>query len=158
MEDGIVTKTFLERCPIDGEVNSWVSENVLPKMKNIKINSHSYTDMLKSFSEFYLENKEYAYIIVHVGFPVETRVLQDMHKFGYILDWDAPFPLTDISTLPEIGTSVDEYNKENGLEVSCNSDSHNPLYDATAAAVAYEHWKGKYIERIAKERWDSIKF
>lgn len=158
MEDGIVAKTFLGRCPIDGEINPWVAKNVLPKMKNIKTNSRSYMDMLKSFSEFYLENKEDAHVIVHVGFPVETKILHGMQRFGFIRDWDAPFPLVDISAIPEIGTSVDNYNKERNLEVLCSSGCHNPLYDATAAAVAYEHWKGKYIDRIAKERWDSIKF
>ena len=55
-------------------------------------------------------------------------------------DWDAPFPLIDISAYKEIGISVDTYNKKNGLEIPFKGSAHNPLYDSWAALVAYEHY------------------
>lgn len=30
-EDGVEVKTFYARCPIEGKVDTWVEENVLPQ-------------------------------------------------------------------------------------------------------------------------------
>ena len=35
-ENGAETARFVGRCPIEGEVNSWVKTNVLPKMEGIQ--------------------------------------------------------------------------------------------------------------------------
>lgn len=145
--DGTV-KEFLGRCPIDvtqHKVNEWVRQNVLPQMKNIPYNYPDYPSLLKAFMTFYMTEKQDATILVHMGLPVEARLFIDAHNMGIIGDWDAPFPLIDISALPEIGTSVDTYNRENGIEVpSCEGGTHNPLYDSYAALLAYEHWLNNY--------------
>lgn len=138
-EDGKI-KEFKSRCPIEGEINEWVENNVLPQLEDMPITRNSYKEMLEAFSKFYLENKDNCTIIVHVGFPVEARVFADMHEFGLIGDWDAPFPLTDISAIPAIGLSVDEYNMRHGIEVPFKGSTHHPLYDAWAALVAYEDY------------------
>lgn len=143
-ENGEETRTFLARCPINGRVDKWVSENVLPQLEDVKITHVSYGHMLHEFSRFYLQNKTEAEIIVHMGLPVETRLFLDAHACGYIGDWDAPYPLIDISAFPEIGTSVDRYNQRNGICVPLeNGGTHNPLYDARAAALAYMHLNRK---------------
>jgi hypothetical protein len=54
------------RCPISEEVNPWVAENVLPQMKGIRETYKSYEELLSAFSEFYLENKDQADVIVHM--------------------------------------------------------------------------------------------
>ena len=138
--DGQV-EMFLARCPIEGEVNEWVKNNVLPQLKDVPVTHNSYRDMLESFASFYMKHKEGSDIIVHVGFPVEARVLLDMHRFGFIGDWDAPFPLIDISTFPEIGVSVDAYVEKNdlSLEMVEGMSTHNPLYDAAVTLLAYNH-------------------
>lgn len=143
-ENGKEIKTFLARCPINGRVDKWVSENVLPQLENIKITHVSYGHMLHEFSKFYLDNKVNSETIVHMGVPVEARLFLDAHACGYIGDWDAPYPLIDISAFPEIGISVDSYNQMKKINVPLESGgTHNPLYDARATALAYMHLKAK---------------
>lgn len=135
---------FLGRCPIIEPINTWVSENVLPKIEYIKTNHYNYYSLLQAFSRFYLNNKHDADIIVHMGCPVETKIVSDMYKFGFIGDWDAPYPLIDISgNLLQAcynPTSVDTYNKQNNIIVP--GDPHNPIYDALAALECYKHLRG----------------
>jgi hypothetical protein len=136
-EKGLIE--FVGRCPIEGEVNSLVAENVLPEMEDIATNYLSYKEMLEDFMAFYKRHKEGADIIVHMGLPVESKLFIDAHEMGIIGDWDAPYPLIDICAFPEIGTSVDTYNKENKVEIPYVGSTHNPLYDSYAALSAYEN-------------------
>lgn len=141
-ESGKEIARFIGRCPIEGDVNPWVAENVLPEMTDIPESHGSYDELLADFAKFYLENKTDADIIVHMGVPVEATLLKDAHSRGYIGDWDGPFPLIDLAgCLQQAGenpTSCDEYVTKYGLEVS-EGNSHNPLYDSEVAAVVYRH-------------------
>lgn len=137
-EDG-TTKEFLGRCPIQEPINEWVEKNVLPEMEDIEENFSSYEELLNGFMGFYLNNKEGADIIVHMGLPVEARLFIDAHNMGILGDWDAPYPLIDICTFPEIGTSVDSYNRRNEIVVPFKGSTHNPLFDSYAALAAYNH-------------------
>lgn len=145
--DGTV-KEFLGRCPIDvtqHKVNDWVLKNVLPQMENIPYNYPDYSSLLKAFMTFYMIEKQDATILVHMGLPVEARLFINAHNMGIIGDWDAPYPLIDISALPEINASVDSYNAAHNIEVpACEGGTHNPLYDSYAALLAYEHWMQNY--------------
>ena len=139
-ENGEIEKQFVSRCPIEEEINPWVAENVLPQMEGIQETASSYKEMLSQFAEFYLANKDGADVIVHMGLPVEAKLFIDMHTMGIIGDWDAPYPLIDISAFPEISDSVDGYNAKHGLDENIpnfDGGTHNPLYDSYAAAVAY---------------------
>ena len=143
-EDGKEVSSFIGRCPIEEDVNGWVAENVLPQMVGIPETFGSYEEMLRAFSEYYLKEKEDSDVVVHMGVPVESRVLIDMHRLGFIGDWDGPFPLIDIAgNLQQAGfdpTSVDTYNKDHGIKVpTCEGGTHNPLYDSRAAALCYLH-------------------
>ena len=132
-------KEWIGRCPIEGEVNPFVADNVLPEMEGIKVDYDSYDDLLKAFMDFYMKNKENADVIVHMGVPVEAKLFIDAHEKGFIGDWDGPFPLIDISAFPEIGTSVDSFNEKNGIVIpDLTGKTHNPLYDSYAALFAYE--------------------
>lgn len=139
-EDG-TTAEWCGRCPIDGNVNEWVRENVLPMVlvDNNQRDFLSYENMLQSFMEWYLQHKSGAEIIVHVGCPVESKLFIDAHNLGYIGDWDAPFPLIDVSAHKEIGTSVDAYNKANGIKVPNEYGQHHALYDAWATLLAWNN-------------------
>lgn len=142
-KDGKEIRTFYGRCPIEGEVNSWVEGNVLPQMVDMPETAKNYVELLKQFADFYLAEKENADIIVHMGVPVEAKVFLDMHTLGIIGDWDAPYPLIDIAgNLLQAGfdpTSVDQYNKDHGITVPTPEPggTHNPLYDSRAAALCY---------------------
>jgi hypothetical protein len=145
-DNGKEIARFICRCPIEGDVNSWVAENVLPKMEDIPVSPISYDELLKAFAEFYLANKADSNIIVHMGVPVESSLLKDMHSRGYIGDWDGPFPLVDLAgNLQQAGensTSCDEYVAKYGLKVA-EGNTHNPLYDSEVAAVVFTHLMGR---------------
>jgi len=103
----------------------------------------AYEAMIRDFSAFYLKHKEGADVICHMGYIVEAHVLREMYRLGFIGDWDAPYPLLDISgnlqSAGEDPTSVDAYAKKYGIEVTGYGSTHNPLYDCEVAARCYMH-------------------
>lgn len=145
--DGQLTASFTAYLGADGVTNQWVRDNVLPKLGDLAVTHDSYDAMLASFAEFYLGNKADADIIAHMGVPVESKVLLDMHTRGLIGDWDGPFPFLDVASVlkarGEDPSSVDGYNERNGLMVNRSEAKgltiHHPLFDSIAAAVAYMH-------------------
>lgn len=57
-EDGVEVKTFYARCPIEGKVDTWVEENVLPQMVDMVETHATYEQMLKAFAEFSLKTRK----------------------------------------------------------------------------------------------------
>jgi len=140
--DGKKVGEFVARCPIAETVDSWVQDNVLPQVESVEVTHSSYGEMLDAFYAFYMSHKEDAVIIAHMAFPVEAKVLRDMIEVDLNeRGWNGPYPLIDVSaTLQAKGfdpTSVDGYNKDQGIEVPFNGTSHHPLYDSIAAEVCY---------------------
>ncbi len=148
-ENGKEITRFIGRCPIEGDVNPWVKENVLPKIEDIPVSHNSYDELLADFANFYLANKADAHVIVHMGVPVEATLLKDAHSRGYIGDWDGPFPLIDVAgNLQQAGenpTSCDSYVAKYGLKVA-EGNSHNPLYDSEVAAKVFMHLQGRITQ------------
>ena len=147
--DGEEVKRFIGRCPIEGDVDPWVKENVLPQMEDIPKNYTSYEELLQAYMDWrkVVRRKEGVTEIVHMGVPVEARLFIDAYEMCIIGPWDGAYPLVDIATLPEIGDSVDAYNVRYGIALDpaeFAGGTHNPLYDAAAAYLAYRHWMGWY--------------
>jgi hypothetical protein len=120
----------------------WVRENVLPNLESVGITHVSYEDMLRDFSLFYMKHKEGADCITHMGYIVEAQLLREMHRLQLIGDWDAPYPLYDISgnlqAAGEDATSPDKYITKNNIKIpGYYGGEHNPLYDSAVAALAY---------------------
>lgn len=145
--DGAMIAAFTGYLGPDGVTDSWVKDNVLPKLEGLEQTHETYEEMLADFARFYMEHKKDADIIAHMGVPVEAKVLLDMHQKGLIGDWDGPFPFLDVAgVLKAKGfdpTSVDKYNEQFGLLAGRSEAeglaTHHPLYDSIAAAVAYMH-------------------
>jgi hypothetical protein len=143
-ENGIEIARFVGRLPDTEVTDKWVRENVLPKIQDIPVTHQTYDELLSDFAAFYKANKEGADVIVHMGFIVEVKILRDLHDRGLIGDWDAPYPLYDVSgNLQAAGadpTSVDKFVTENNLSVGeFEGGTHNPLYDSAVAAAVYRH-------------------
>jgi len=147
-EDGNEIDRFVARLSYEHVTDQWVVDNVLPEVKSIPVTHVNYISMLNDFSAFYINHKEGADIIVHMGMPVESRLLIDMHDLGLIGDRDGPFPLIDVAgNLDQAGedpTSVDAYCKKHQLHIGeFEGGEHNPLYDSAVAYAAYRHLKGE---------------
>lgn len=148
-ENNNETNRYVARCPIEGEVNGWVKNNVIPQMEGIKQTHDSYDEMLKDFFDILKEHKD-AKVLVHMGHVVEANVLRDAHSKGIIGDWDAPYEWYDVCVL--FGDSVDKYNKTNGVSLEkdlegLSGGTHNPLYDCIATARAFQDYQDKAIEK-----------
>lgn len=134
---------FIARLPDSVISNNWVRENVLPALTNIPVTHDSYIDMLDDFARFYLLHRENVDYICHMGYIVEAHLLREMHRLGFIGDWDAPYPLHDVSgNLQQAGeepVSVDKYAEKYGLQITDYGTTHNPLYDCEVVAKVYIH-------------------
>lgn len=142
-QNGVEVASFYARCPIEGQIDPWVNEHVLPQMEGMVQTHNSYDELIQAFAKFFMENKQDADVIFHMGTPVESRVVLDMHDHGYLGTWDGAYPWLDIAgCLQHAGfdpTSVDSYNAEKGIVVPMpeSGGTHNPLYDSRAAALCY---------------------
>lgn len=147
-ESGTEVGRFVGRLSDTEVSDGWVRENVLPTLASVRVTHNSYDELLADFARFYLANKTNADVVVHMGYIVEARVLRDMHDRGLIGDWDAPYPLYDVSgNLQQAGedpASVDSYVQKHGLSiVELEGGTHNPLYDSAVAAAVYRHLRSR---------------
>jgi hypothetical protein len=122
--------------------DNWVLENVIPALSDITPDAESYLDLLEKSAEFYMKHKENATVICHVGHIVEANLIREWHDNGFIGDWDAPYPLIDVSAmlqlLGEDPVSVDAFAKKYCIYTTDYGTTHNPLYDCEVAARVYQ--------------------
>lgn len=161
MQEGELVKKFVAYLGDESVTDVWVRENVLPALSGLEKTHSSYESMLADFAKFYLANKD-ADVITHMGTPVESRILSDMHSMGFIGDWEGPYPLIDVAGILKAKgydpTSVDKYNSAHSIKTSelDNLVPHHPLYDAIATAIAYQHllWSYRWSYRPKGRHFD----
>ena len=141
-ETGVEVDSFLARLDSYHVTNEWVRENVLPTLSDVLVTHATYIEMLHDFAAFYMKHKE-AEVVVHMGYIVEAFLFRELHTHGFIGDWDAPYPLFDVSgnlqAAGENPCSVDVYAKKHNLSIKDYGTTHNPLYDCEVAAKVYLH-------------------
>lgn len=148
-ESGAEVARFVGRLPDTEVTDEWVQANVLPQMTKVAVSHADYVSLLADFAKFYLANKVDADVVVHMGVPVESTVLKDMHTHGLIGNWDGPYPLHDVAGyLAQAGedpTSVDGYVRKHGLVITGDfaGGTHNPLYDSEVAARVLMHLRSQ---------------
>lgn len=128
------------RLPDSVVENKWVKENVLPQLSDMEITHTSYEKMMQEFSSFYMKHKD-ANVLWHMGHIVESYLFREMHRLGFIGDWDAPYVPIEVASYLEIAgepaDSVDSYAKK--YEINIDGSTHNPLYDCEVAAKVLFH-------------------
>lgn len=147
------------RLPSDAVTDSWVKENVLPTLNfpvthtgNVLFDTQigkekrlekTYKEMLSDFSNWYKKYKDDSDVLWHMGHIVESHLFREMHKFGFIGDWDAPYVPIEVSVYLEMAgesaDSVDSYAKKHNLDITDYGTTHNPLYDCEVAFKCYFH-------------------
>jgi hypothetical protein len=150
-EDGREAGRFVARLPDEFVTDEWTKENALPALSTMTATHRALDAMLADFAAFYLANKAGADVVVHMGVPVESTLLKQMHDSGLIGDWDGPYPLHDLvgylACKGEDPTSVDAYNAKHRLMLDRREAQglapHHPLYDSIAVAVAFMHLTSK---------------
>jgi len=117
--------------------NEWVRENVLP---NLRPATHdTYQRLIQDFGAFYMLHKLGADVVTHMGYIVEAHLLREMRMVGAMGEWEAPYPLFDVSgNLQAAGydpTSVDTYAAKFGI--TAVGATHCPVFDADITAQVY---------------------
>lgn len=148
--DGHGLDRFVGRCPIGGVIDQCCKEAVLPSMSCLPETHSSYMGMLQAFFDWrakYRPIKHYTKTgnpveVVHTsGRSSEMRLYVDAHRLGFIEDWDSPFPMIDITTIPEMWCAVDEFLEVNGVDTFGDSVARrNPLIDLDITYTAYRFW------------------
>jgi len=144
---------FVGRAPIEGEANEWVQNNVIPEIKDIPENYESYNDLLEGFARWYMENKEGAEVLWHMGHVVESYLFREMQDKKYIGEWDAPYAPVEVSAYLHMAgeerDSVDGYIEKYNIEKpELSGGTHNPLYDCVAAAKVFYHIQDRLMKKL----------
>lgn len=136
--DGKVLEDFTARCPIEGELDPWVAENVLPVLKDLKENCVDGKALRSAFWEWYLPAKDKAdLVVVSNGYPVEMRFLiacqEDDIEARY---WQHPLPLLELNSLLMQVTTKSRHGLVEDKLKDEDELKHHPRYDAWVSALA----------------------
>jgi len=162
-ENGVEVAQFVARCPIVGETNEWVRDNVLPAVEDLAETHSSFEGMLADFASFYKKHKSGALVIYHCGNTVEGGHMRYMRDMDLLSAFDGPYleneyeingePVVVVDVLDVQGVlmglgenpgSVEAYVRKYGLELGkVPGTTHHPLYDSVVAAVVFEHCAGR---------------
>jgi hypothetical protein len=137
---GEIVDKFVARCPIEGEVDEWVTANVLPAIKDMPDTHEDRPALRHDFWQWYVQAEANSdYVLVSNGYPVEYRFLlqcqEDNLQARY---WQHPFPLLDLASIL-LASGHDPSAKSQliaGIIKEGNFARHHPLDDATVAARA----------------------
>lgn len=143
-DGGPRAEVYLGRCEIDGPVDPWVQDNVLPALADVPITHQVYDDLLADFARWYDRRAaEDPIVLGHVVCPVEARLFADLVGRLGRDPFSGPFPLHDLASMLLVAghdpTSADSYVAARGLDLGtgfAGLSPHNPLYDARVAEVA----------------------
>jgi hypothetical protein len=140
-----VLDEFQGRCPLRGQVDPWVKDNVLPPMQGMAVNYLSARTMRTEFWKWYLTARiDATHVLSDNPYPVEARFLiacqQDDLQARY---FEHPFPLLDLGTMlyrEGADTAAKRHAiKQSAIEAAGVDMSqalvHNPRWDAWATAV-----------------------
>ena len=140
--------------------NQWVKDNVLPNMdmtsplggfvtdnyndnkvtRPVRFECDLYEEMLWSFANNFWNYVKDAQVIWHMGHVVEANLFKELRNHEFIGDFDAPYTPIEVSVvLTSKGynpDSVDKYIEEQPHLMPVGN-THDPLYDARAAAVVF---------------------
>jgi hypothetical protein len=152
-----VTHTWVARCPPTEEYSPWVREHVLPVLDapgtGIPTTLADYPDLLGAWREFYADYHKTHEVLVHVGWPAETRFLSDAHQ-GLVMG-AGPYPLLDVATsLADAGRdplSVHTYLWNRGIQI--HGTPHHPLYDCRATLAAWLDLADARHQAIRRAAW-----
>lgn len=130
------------RCPIEGDVNAWVAENVLPALAEMPETHTSAREMRAAFWTWYQTAKgKYADLVMvaDIGYPVETGFLTACQADDPARAWEGPYPLHEVATLllaADIDPDIDRL-KFAGYDAD-ELHAHNPIDDALVSAKCAE--------------------
>lgn len=155
-EDGEEIYSWSGRSPNHEVRDGWVRENVLPALGGMPVTHANSVELEEEFWEQWMQHKEGCTVIAHCGSPVESGLFRRcVERDLDSRQWNAPYPaIHDVATLllmaGEEPDSIDSFLKKKGVVVEFEGTPHHPMYDAVAAAQAWERIRADYeIKRMS---------
>jgi len=145
IEKGKEVDSFFANCHPSGEIDKFIELSMsLPE----KTTHKNYNSMLNDFSRFYKDSKV-SRIISHLSFPSESILFIDMLKKGFITKSEIPLSIFDLSAIPWIGISLQEYCRQNDIEFNQNDNSVSGITKLIAKSyinmLADKNYENDYI-------------
>ena len=136
--EGLIIDKFSGISQVEEVTNDWVKENVLPELSGLKIFS-TRKQMRDAFWEFWIKHKDTCICISDIGVPVESGffkqcVLDDLDN----RQWDAPYPLHEVSTLLFAKGVDPDINRIEYSDINTETiKQHNPVDDAYVSGLCW---------------------
>ena len=141
---------FIARCPIDGDIDPWVAEHVLPALAGVAITHPTDDALLAAFWQAYRSEADDAtaagetlICVAHCASPVESGLFRRcVEADPAARQFQAPFPLHDVASMllmaRENPLSVRAFLASRAITVPFDGAAHHPLFDAWTALLATE--------------------
>lgn len=145
--DGEVLEEFKARCPVKGDLDPWVEENVLPVLDDFPPTHKTAKALRNAFWQWYQQvEPQTDYVLVNNGYPVEYRFLTKCQEDDLeVRYWEHPFPILELaSLLLPLGIKTQGEKKDFASDLIGDrlAQSHNPYWDAwLTAAIAFKALK-----------------
>lgn len=148
-----VIDTFAARCPILGDVDPWVTENVLPALTHMPESHGSVRDMRDAFWAWLMRHKtENSIVVADCGWPVETGLLSACVADDPERAFQGPYPLHEVATMLAACGKDPMASYEDLLMPSHGHSKHDPVYDAHLSALIA--WTARATLVVTGERSD----
>lgn len=97
--DGTDAEVFCARCPIEGDVDPWVRDNVLPALDGVPVTHKTPAALRAAFWSWLTERQNASLVVVDCGWPVEAGLLSACVADDPTRAFKGPYPLHEVATL-----------------------------------------------------------
>lgn len=149
--DGRMIEWFFARCPIVGEVDNWVAENVIPALaRGCGGSPNTHDDarsMRDAFWQWITAPRENTIVTADCGWPVEAGLLSACVADDPTRAFKGPYPLDEVATFLR-ASGLDPLAKYADVVLPReDAQTHHPVWDAMVSALCVE----MAMRRIAEQ-------
>ncbi len=147
-EDGVAAERFFARCPIDGPVDPWVRDNVLPALAIDPETHATAREMRDAFWSWLTARMVDATVVVDCGWPVEAGLLSACVADDPSRAFKGPHPLHEVASLllaaglDPLASYADQVLPQSALS------KHHPTYDAHVSALCARMALRRIAEKV----------
>ncbi len=147
-DGGKTIKEFQGRTHTPALVSDWVNQNIVHVVENMPLTHDTVFELEEDFWDFWVRNRQGRDCIAYFGNQGgEAALFNRLILRKYEERWNLPpSPLHEVCTLMRARGwddihHIEKYMGEHDLEPDCSGPRrfHNPLFDAHAAALVWEH-------------------
>ncbi len=143
-----LTEHFFARCPITGDVDPWVRDNVLPPLADERETHATAREMRDAFWAWLTSHMAGATVVADCAWPVEAGLLCACVDDDPTRAFKGPYPLHEVASLL-LAAGLDPLASYAEQVLSgYSARKHHPVYDAHVSALCAR----MALERCAARR------